>query len=215
MERYKRKKTLCKECLFDCLSIDHQFFQGNIQVVQSQFVHIEFIMQDIVGFCPPAAPVGSFGGIQPYDMRIFFLESAQPFDTGCLVSCTISVPAAFHQFVRVHLGIAYDDDLVFAADVLQNPFCRNGRSGAHTRVFKDFGIDAVVEIEYLQVFEMVGISYGLEQSRTHLAVIIHGAAAVHQQQNFYRISSGFVVNHFQAAGIIAGFTDGTVNVEHK
>ena len=146
-------------------------------------------------------------------MGVFFLEALEPLNTGGAVARAIAIPAALHQLIGVHLGIPNDDDLIFTADILQNPFGRDGRIGAHARVLEDFGIDAVMEIEHLQILEMIGITHRLKQRGAHAAVIIHRAAAVHEKEYLDGISSGLIINDLQIAGVIAGFPNGAVHIK--
>ena len=44
-----------------------------------------------------------------------------------------------------------------------------------------------MEIKYLQILEMVGFADRLKQRAAHPAVIIHGTAAVHQEQYLYGV----------------------------
>ena len=146
-------------------------------------------------------------------MGVFFLEALEPLNTGGAVARAIAIPAALHQLIGVHLGIPNDDDLIFTADVLQNPFGRDGRIGVHARVLEDFGIDAVMEIEHLQILEMIGITHRLKQRGAHAAVIIHRAAAVHEKEYLDGISSGLIINDLQIAGVVAGFANGAVHIK--
>ena len=95
---------------------------------------------------------------------------------------------------------------------MQNPFGRDGRIRAHARVLEDFGIDAVMEIEHLQILEMIGITHCLKQRGAHAAGIIH-RAAVHEKEHLDGISSGLIIDYLQIAGIVAGFPNGAVHIK--
>lgn len=181
-------KGMLSRCF--ALPIDHQFFQSGVEAVNAQVVHIKILADDVIGLCPPAAPVGTFGRVQPYQMGIFFPESGEPFNAGDVVTGTIIVIAGVKELGRLHLGIANDDDLVFAAEIFQNPFRRNHRFWTQLRVCIYLGIDTVVEIEHLQILKVVGLAHCLEQHGAQTAVIVHGTAAVHEQQYFDGVFPG-------------------------
>ena len=146
-------------------------------------------------------------------MVVLFFEALEPVHAGERAAAGEIVVTLFRQLVHIHQRVADKNDLVLAAEILQQPLGRNAVLAVHPRVGVDARVDAVVEVVDVQLLEVVGLPRRLKEHRAELRVVAHRAARVHQHQHLDGVAPRALVAHLERARVVAGVADGAIHVE--
>ena len=112
-----------------------------------------------------------------------------------------------------HVGVAYEDDFVFAGNVLKHPVAFDALFRIHFRVFVHPLLQAVVEVIDLQIGEGIGLVEGLKQQTAKLLIRPHGSAGVDEHHEFQPVFSRRLHPDIQDPAPLAGVVDGSANVQ--
>ena len=195
------------------LFADQQLFHAALKPIHAQRVHINEPRDVAVALPPIAAVARRLLGIEPDEMVVLFFEALEPVHTGERAAAGEIVVALFHQLIHIHQRVADENDLVLAAEILQQPLGRNAVLAVHPRVGVDARVDTVVEIVDVQLLEVIGLPRRLEEHGAEIGIVAHRAAGVHQHQHLDGVAPRTLPADLERAGVVAGVADGAVHVE--
>ena len=70
-----------------------------------------------------------------------------------------------------------------------------------------------MKIVAFNILKMIGFIDSLEQFCHQIGIRNHGAARIHQKQQFYSILTGFFHDNLKHTSIVAGLVNGTINIQ--
>src|SRR5690625_3438503 len=129
------------------------------------------------------APDAFVLGVEPDGIGHFFADAFEPFEAGHGVDVAPGGgDAGLDQLVGVHVGIADDDDGPAFVHLCEHVF--GARAAPSADIFEELFVDAVVEEVAFKLFKVARLVCGAEELFRQFCVGVHGAAHVHEQQEF-------------------------------
>src|SRR5438132_2778442 len=156
------------------------------------------------------APAALRLGIEPDRVAVCVDEALEPDDAGFVVAVFDAAPH-LHELVRAHRRIADEDEPPVRAVLVQDIESRDALAAPADVVPPYVIVDAVVEIEILEVAEL-GLGGG-EQLFADLDVRVHRAADIEEQQHLHAVAAFGYEVQIEPARILRRPFDRRIEIE--